>query len=143
MTIRGIRGANHIAANTSPAILGGTRQLLLAIAQANPGFQPADLASIFFTLTPDLDAAYPALAARQLGWTDAPLLCAQEIPVPGSLPRVVRVLLHWNTPTPQTRIRHVYLGAAETLRPDIQPVRVESSSFNSNDPLELPKEIPC
>ncbi len=81
--------------------------------------RPQDLASALFTVTEDLSAAYPAAAARELGWTDVPLICAREIPVPGGLPRCIRVLLHWNTDLPQSAIRHVYLGAAAALRPDL------------------------
>lgn len=119
MPIRGIRGANEVADNTAEAILEATRTLLLAILKANPSLRPEDIASIFFTLTPDLNATYPAFAARQLGWDHTPLLCAQEVPVPGAMQRVVRVLVHWNTDLPQTAIRHVYLGKAAALRPDL------------------------
>jgi chorismate mutase len=87
--------------------------------KANPDLLPEDIASIIFTVTEDLSAAYPARAARQLGWTTVPLFCAREIPVPSSLQRCIRVLLHWNTDLPQAKIRHVYLGEAATLRPDI------------------------
>jgi chorismate mutase len=120
MTTRGIRGATQISEDTPHAILDATRELLSAILEANPGLYSDDLASIFFTVTHDLNAAHPALAARQLGWVDVPLLCAQEIPVPGSMPRVVRVLLHWNTVRAQKEINHVYLGNAAALRPDLQ-----------------------
>ncbi len=116
---RGLRGAVQAAENTPEAVLEATRALLAALVSANPGLKPDDVASIFFTATPDLDAVHPALAARQLGWVEVPLLCAQEIAVPGSLPLVVRVLLHWNTPLTQREVRHVYLGAAAALRPDL------------------------
>ena len=119
MPIRGIRGANGVAENTPAAILAATRELLLAIVEANPGLRPEDVASIFFTLTPDLNATYPAYAARQLGWVDVPLLGAQEVAVPDATPRIVRVLVHWNTDRPQQAIRHVYLGRAARLRPDL------------------------
>ncbi len=119
MAVRGIRGANSVAANTRESILAATRQLLRAICQANPGLHPDDMVSVFFTLTPDLNAAYPALAARQLGWLQVPLLSATEIAVPDAMPRVVRVLIHWNTDRTQAAIRHVYLGAAARLRPDL------------------------
>jgi len=78
-----------------------------------------DIASVIFTATPDLDAVYPAVAAREMGWTDIPLLCMQEMAVQGSLPRCIRVLLHWNTDHAQADIHHVYLGEARALRPDI------------------------
>lgn len=121
MTLRGIRGATVAPHNQAEAILAATRQLLLAILDANPALQPQDIASVIFTLTPDLDAVHPAQAARQLGWDQVPLLCAQEIPVPGSLPRCIRVLIHWNTPLSQAQVHHVYLGEAARLRPDLPP----------------------
>jgi len=114
---RGVRGATTATANTQEAILSATRALLEEIAAANELF-PEEVASIFFTLTPDLNAEYPALAARQMGWIDVPLLCAQEINKPEALPRTIRVLLHWNTTVPQDEIRHIYINGAEVLRPD-------------------------
>jgi len=122
MPIRGVRGAATVEADNPEEILVASRQLLQAIIEANPALQPADLASAFFTVTDDLHSAYPAQAARELGWDFVPLMCAQEIPVPGSLPRCIRVLLHWNTELPQREIRHVYLGAAAELRPDLATV---------------------
>lgn len=123
MSIRGIRGATAAKQDESEAILAATRTLLAAIVEANPGLDPSDIASIFFTVTDDLSAVHPALGARQLGWTDVPLMCAREIPVPGSLPRCIRVLVHWNTSLPQSEIHHVYLGEAVVLRPDIASVK--------------------
>lgn len=119
MALRGIRGANSVPENSPEAILEATRTLLLAICEANPTLRPEDIAAIYFTLTPDLDATYPAYAARQLGWTEVPLLSAQEVPVPNGMPRVVRVLVLWNTDLPQEAIRHVYLNEAQRLRPDL------------------------
>jgi chorismate mutase len=75
--------------------------------------------SALFTVTEDLASTFPAQAARRMGWSQVPMLCAREIPVPGSLPRVIRVLVHWNTGTPQAEINHVYLRDAVTLRPDL------------------------
>lgn len=115
---RGVRGAITVESNTPEAILQATRELLQAMAEAN-GIQPADVASILFTVTPDLNAAYPAQAARELGWRYTPLMCATEIPVPASLPRCIRVLLHWNTEKRQEEIVHVYLRDAQHLRPDL------------------------
>ena len=126
MTTRGIRGANNVSEDTPNAILAATRELLLAIVDANPSLYPEDIASIFFTTTHDLCSTHPALAARQLGWVDVPLLCAQEIPVPDSLPRIIRVLLHWNTDDPQREVRHVYLHEASQLRPDVAVASVGS-----------------
>lgn len=119
MVVRGIRGAITVESDQPEVVLAATRQLLLAIGEANPAFQPADAASVFFTVTPDLTSAFPAEAARQLGWTDVPLICAQEIPVPGALPRCIRVLIHWNCDLPQSAVHHVYLGEALRLRPDL------------------------
>lgn len=120
MPVRGIRGATTAKTDQPAAIAEATRELLNAILSANPGMLPQDLASALFTVTDDLSAAYPAAAARELGWTDVPLICAREIPVPGGLPRCIRVLLHWNTELPQSAIHHVYLGEATALRPDLQ-----------------------
>jgi chorismate mutase len=78
-----------------------------------------DVASAIFTTTPDLDAEFPALAARQLGWLEVPLLCGHELAVPGSLPRCIRVLVHWNTDRPQHEIYHIYIRDAVKLRPDL------------------------
>lgn len=118
MACRGIRGATTVEANTAEAVLDATGELLAALAEAN-GLAAEDIASAVFTVTADLDAAFPAQAARQLGWHQVPLLDALEIPVPGSLPRCVRVLLHWNTSRSQAEMRHVYLRGAAGLRPDL------------------------
>jgi len=119
MAVRGVRGATTAIEDTAEAILAATRGLLLAMLQANPGLRAEDIASAFFTVTDDLRAAFPAQAARQLGWTETPLLCAQEIPTPGSPERCIRVLLLWNTRLRQKQVRHVYLGEAARLRPDL------------------------
>jgi chorismate mutase len=121
MSIRGVRGATVASRDDSEAILSATRQLLQALVKANPPLQVEELASAWFTVTSDLTAVHPAKAARQLGWEQVPLMCALEIPVPESLPRCIRVLLHWNTDLAQSEIRHVYLGAAANLRPDLTP----------------------
>lgn len=118
MTCRGIRGAISVEANTSEAIVSATRELLERIVAANP-LRAEELASVIFTATPDLNAAYPACAAREMGWVNVPLLCMQEMAVAGSLPSCIRVLVHWNTDLPASQIRHVYLGAAQKLRPDL------------------------
>ncbi len=106
-------------ANEADAILDATRELLLAILDSNPDLHPEDVASVTFTVTDDLDATYPALAARQLGWMQVPLICGREIPVPGGLPKCIRVMIHWNTRLPQSEVRHVYLKDATRLRPDL------------------------
>ena len=118
MPCRGVRGATTVQANTTETILSATRELLEAMVAANC-LVLTDLASAVITTTPDLDAAYPAKAARELGWAEVPLLCAQEISVPGGLPRCIRVLLHWNTERNPSEVNHVYLREARTLRPDL------------------------
>jgi chorismate mutase len=119
MPVRGIRGATTVHADQAEPILAATQELLEAILVHNPGLVPEAIASALFTVTDDLSAVYPAKAARQIGWVQTPLMCAREIPVPGSLPRCIRVLIHWNTSLPQSAIRHVYLGEATQLRPDL------------------------
>jgi len=119
MSLRGIRGATVAQENNAEAILAATRELLLAIREANPTLQLEDITSIFFTVTDELNAVHPALAARQLGWGNVPLICAREIPVPNSLPSCIRVLLHWNTELSQNAVKHVYLHQATALRPDL------------------------
>jgi chorismate mutase len=98
-------------------ILKATRQLLALMIRVNR-IETDDVGSAIFTTTPDLTAEFPALAARQLGWLHVPLLCTHEISVPGSLPRCIRVLVHWNTTLAPTEIRHVYIREAQRLRPD-------------------------
>jgi chorismate mutase len=119
MSTRGIRGAVVASENSQEVILAATRTLILAIVEANPGIHPEDVASIFFTVSGDLNAAFPALAVRQMGWVKVPILCAQEIPVPKSLGMCIRILIHWNTDRSQDEINPVYLGDARILRPDI------------------------
>ena len=118
MYCRGVRGATTSEDNSRDAILQATLELLALMIRQN-GIDPEDVASAIFTTTTDLDAEFPALAARQLGWLDVPLLCCTEINVPGSLPRCIRILVHWNTPTPQPDVVHVYLRDAVKLRPDL------------------------
>jgi len=119
MAIRGVRGATIVDRDDRDAILSATRELLQALQVANEDMTSEDLASIIFTVTPDLRSAYPAQAAREIGWDHVPLLCAQEIPVPEGVSHCIRVLLHWNTDLPQDQVRHVYLGDAVQLRPDL------------------------
>ena len=121
---QGVRGATVAVENTSESILSATREMLLAIMTVNPSLQTEDLASAFFTVTVDLNATYPARAARELGWMNVPLLCAREIPVPGELSRCVRVLLHWNTDLTQADVHHVYLNEAVLLRPDLDQQKI-------------------
>lgn len=115
--VRGIRGATTVAANDAASITQGTLELLRILRDRND-LRPEDIGYIWFTLTPDLDAAFPADAARAgLGWTDVPLICGQEIPVPGALSKCVRVLIAWNTTTAQRDVRHAFLHGARVLRP--------------------------
>ena len=115
---RGVRGATTVEDNTPELILAATRELLGEMVSTN-AIASEDIASVLFTLTPDLNAEYPAAAAREVGWTDVPLMCAQEIDKPDALPRTIRVLILWNTGTPQHAIRHCYLRGAAVLRPDL------------------------
>ena len=119
MPIRGIRGATTVTTDDPELILQATRELLEEILAENEGMQPEDVASAIFTVTDDLASTFPAQGARQMGWGLVPMLCAREIPVPDSLPRVIRVLVQWNTDLPQDRITHVYLRDAVKLRPDL------------------------
>jgi chorismate mutase len=119
MPIRGIRGATTVIADEPDLILQATRELLEEVLAENEGMQPEDIASAIFTVTDDLFSTFPAQAARQMGWDLVPMLCAREIPVPSSLPRVIRVLVHWNTELAQSEIKHVYLHDAVKLRPDL------------------------
>ena len=114
---RGIRGATTVETNTSEDILEATTDLLDAIIRLND-IAAEDVVSAIFTTTPEITASFPAMAARELGWTDVPLLCAHEMAVPGSLRGVVRILLHVNTTRTPSEIRHVYLRAAGALRPE-------------------------
>ena len=128
LTCRGIRGATTAEENSREAILLSTGELLWYLIERN-GIAPDDLASGYFTTTRDLDAEFPALAARKLGWHDVALLCGHEMQVPGSLDRCIRVLLHWNTTKTAAEIQHVFIRGARNLRPDQQSL------------LELP-EVP-
>jgi chorismate mutase len=119
MTIRcrGIRGATTCEANTREAILTATSELLQILIERN-GIHPDDIASAIFTTTTDLDAEFPAVAARALGWSDTALLCGHEMHVPGSLRSCIRVLVLWNTERRADEVVHVYIKGATNLRPD-------------------------
>ena len=119
MTIycRGIRGATTAEANTREAILEATREMLARLIAAND-LRADDIASAIFSTTADLNAEFPAVAARELGWLDTALFCTHEMAVPGSLPRCIRVLVHWNTTRRADEIVHVYIRDAATLRPE-------------------------
>jgi chorismate mutase len=113
-----LRGAIDVPVNETSAILDATSELMQAIMGRN-SLAPADVVSCIFTVTDDLDAEFPAKAARALGFEQVPLLCAREIPVPGSMPRVIRVLIHYHAPDGH-RPEHVYLREAAALRTDLQ-----------------------
>lgn len=119
MAVRGIRGATCVEADDPAKILAATRELLEEILRANRIENFADVISAIFTTTSDLTSTFPAEAARRLGMNHVPLLCACEIPVPGAMPRCIRVLLHVNTERRQDEITHVYLREAKKLRPDV------------------------
>jgi chorismate mutase len=116
--VRALRGANSVEANEPEAILAATEALMRELLERN-GLRGEDLVSCIFTLTADLDAEFPAVAARRIGLSAVPLLCAREIPVPGALPRVIRVLIHCY-PADDGPARHVYLGEARALRLDLE-----------------------
>ncbi len=118
MHCQGIRGATTADENTAEAILAATGELLRLVVEAND-LRQEDVGSVIFTATPDLSAVFPARAAREMGWSAVPLLCAQEIPVAGDIQRCIRILVHWNTEKDQSEIAHVYLKGARALRPDL------------------------
>lgn len=120
MLVRGVRGATVAERNDAEAILSATQELLTEIVKRNE-LDLEFIASALFTVTPDLTAAFPAAAARRMGWQLVPLLNFTEIDVQGGLGRCIRVLLHVNTTVPQTGITHVYLREARVLRPDLPP----------------------
>ncbi len=117
MRCRGIRGATTVERNTAEDILEATRELLTAIVDAN-GIELEDVASAIFTTSPDLNATFPAVAAREFGWDSIALMCMHEMGVPGALDRAIRVLVHYNTEKAVHQIRHVYLRRAVGLRPE-------------------------
>ena len=116
MYCRGIRGATTVEHNERGEILAATTELLQLLIRNN-NLQPEDVASAIFTVTADLDAEFPALAARYLGWTEVALMCTREIPVPGSLGMCIRILLHVNTTRSAAEIQHIYIRGAVNLRP--------------------------
>ena len=127
MYCRGVRGATTADDNSRESILTATQQLLALMIRRND-IKAEDVASVVFSTTGDIDAEFPALAARQLGWKDVPLICTKEIDVPGSLRKCIRILIHWNTDRTQSEIAHVYIKAATQLRPDLSnlpPVDME------------------
>ena len=117
-SVRAIRGATQAVANTAAAIGDATKELLLEMLEAN-AITSEDVISVIFTVSPDLNAAFPAGSARELGFSDVPLICSVEIDVPGALERTIRVMAHVETSLKKSEISHIYLGAAKSLRRDI------------------------
>ena len=127
LVCRGVRGATTAANNDRDEILTATRRLLALMIRLND-IDPKDVTSAIFSTTPDLNSEFPALAARQLGWLDVPLMCTNEINIPGSLEKCIRILIHWNTTKTQKEITPVYTNDAVRLRPDLSdypPVDLE------------------
>jgi chorismate mutase len=116
MATRGIRGATTVERTDREQILAATRELLEVLVRLN-GLRPDDVGYVWFTVTPDLDAEFPAFAAREIGWTEVPLMCGREIPVPGAIAGCIRVLIDWNTAKTQREVRHAFLHRAKELRP--------------------------
>jgi chorismate mutase len=116
--LHALRGATTVERDDAASVLGATRELLVFLTRRN-GLTTADVVSALFSVTADLRSAFPARAARELGWLDVPLLCMTEIPVEGSLARCIRILLHVESARPRGDLRHVYLHGARVLRPDL------------------------
>lgn len=117
---RGVRGAITAQEDSREAILGATKELLQKMLEANQITDFSSIGALFFTLTDDLKAAFPAEAARMLGMQMVPLINSREIPVPGSLQKVIRVMMLWETEVPQGQVKHIYLREAVRLRPDLE-----------------------
>jgi chorismate mutase len=133
---RGIRGATTAIANTAEDILEATDELMRTVIRLND-LEPEHVASVIFTTTPDLTATFPALAARDIGWTEVPLMCAHEMAVPGSLQKCVRIMIHVNTMRTAAEIKHVYLKGARELRPEWAYSDDDIASILSNTPVEV------
>ena len=118
MSVRAIRGATQVAENSPEAIASGVKELLTEILTSN-GLTPEEVISVLFTASPDLNAAFPAAYAREVGFESVPLICAVEIDVPGALERTIRVMAHVETPKSAKAISHIYLHGAKALRRDI------------------------
>jgi chorismate mutase len=118
VAVRAVRGAIQVEHDDRDEVLAAVTELLTTVLERN-GIAPDDLISVIFTATPDLTSEFPAYAARQMGITDVPLLCATEISVPGAMARVLRLLAHVETDLPRSEVRHVYLRGAAALRTDL------------------------
>lgn len=115
---RGVRGATTVSEDSEVAIIEAVKELLQAMIEAN-GIEEEHVASVFFSSTPDLSSAYPAKAAREVGWTRVALLGVQEIDNPAGMKRAIRILVHWNTTKSLDDLEHIYLREAGNLRPDL------------------------
>lgn len=131
---RGLRGATTAKSNTAEDILEATRELVTIVSHLNE-LHTEDIASVIFTTTPDLNATFPAMAARELGWTEVPLICTHEMAVPGSLQKAIRILLHVNTTKSVAEMRHVYLKGAIQLRPEYGVSDEEAAEILRRYPL--------
>jgi chorismate mutase len=118
MSVRAIRGATQVEVNTAEAITAATQELILEILAVN-SLVPDDVISVLFTSSPDLNSAFPAAAARSVGFENTPLICSVEIDVPGALPRTIRVMAHVETDLSKNEVAHIYLHGAKALRRDI------------------------
>ena len=118
MSVRAIRGATQVEVNTAEAITSATQELILEILAVN-SLTPDDVISVLFTSSPDLNSAFPAAAARSVGFENTPLICSVEIDVPGALPRTIRVMAHVETDLSKNEVAHIYLHGAKALRRDI------------------------
>ena len=118
MAVRAVRGAVQVSGNDRAEILTGTAELVTEVMSRNE-LSTDDVISVIFTATADLNAEFPALAARKLGFQEVPLICAAEIDVPGAMPHVVRLMMHIETSKPRSAMQHVYLRGAAALRLDI------------------------
>ena len=142
LVCRGIRGATTASANTAEDILEATQELVEVLISLND-LKPDDLASAVFTTTTDLTAVFPALGARNFGWTEVPMMCAHEMSVPGALTKAIRVLVHVNTTRTPSEIRHVYLKGARQLRPewgvdDAEIARITGARTPASDSADIP-----
>ena len=118
MSVRAIRGATQVSANSEAAIAAGTQELVREMMSAN-NLDPQSIISVLFTASPDLTGAFPAASVRSMGLEDTPLICAVEIDVPGALERIIRVLMHVNSEKSKSEINHIYLHGATALRKDL------------------------
>lgn len=135
MMMRGVRGAISVTQDDTDQVLEATRRLLLTLVDQN-SMNSKDIASVWLTTTPDIVCCFPAIAARQIGWVDVPLICAHEMNVENAMPLVVRVMVHWNTTKAQKEIHHIYLGETVKLRPDKVHVPAISDEEIANYMLE-------